>query len=423
MAFERTESTRVPKLRVSDKTKRANKFEHTKRVMDHYIGSATFLDEVINPTVRDVRLLYEAYNNRLPDSYFRYVLNPLNSNNSNYTNWPARMRPYSIIRPNIDLITGEFSRRPFLSFAIKVENADAVNQYQEDQYKEILASLEQQFINSLNQSGQNTGVPTQEVQPPDKIKKAYQSNWRDQRAEMGEAALNIIIDQYKLEELYRLLFDDWAIAGEAYTYKGIRGGRMVYERISPIDIDYDKSPDARYVEDGQWAVRRMYMVPAEITDNFYEELKEEELDLIEDQSGHLAFRSVGTGVAGTLRDDRDLRRAKVTVYHVTWKYMIKVGILNYINSITNEFEEIEVPETYKPDKELGETVEWFWVNEVWEGYRVGVGSRSLEDSQQDNSPTHAIYLGIKPVEGQRNTLNNLSDCKLPFNGKRFSDMH
>ena len=72
--------------------------------MDHYISACTFVDEIVNPTVRDVRIFYEAYNNRLPDSYFRYVVNPLNSSNADYTNWPARLRPYTIIRPNIDLL-------------------------------------------------------------------------------------------------------------------------------------------------------------------------------------------------------------------------------------------------------------------------------------------------------------------------------
>jgi hypothetical protein len=413
MAENLSKTTRVPKLRVSDTIKRANDFEHTKSVMNHYINAVTFLDEIINPTTRDVRLFYEAYNNRLPDSYFRYVTNPLNSSNSEYTNWPARLRPYSIIRPNVDLLEGEYERRPF-AFAVKVHNADAVNHIQEGIYKDILGALEQQFINSLNEQGQQTGLPSQPYEPPAKIKAAYASNYRDKRAEMGEAALNIIIDQQHLEEKFKRLFRDWLIAGECFTYKGVRGNQLTYERVSPLDLDYDKSPDCEYIEDGSWAVRRMYLTPAEVTDNFYEYLNEDELDLIEDQNGHLAFRAVGTGSQATLRDDRDLRRTKVVVFHVVWKYLTKVGILSYTNPITGELEEIEVPETFKADKEKGEEVTWYWVNEVWEGYRIGAGSGAADKS---------IYLGIQPVPGQRNTVNNLSECKLPYNGKRFSDTH
>lgn len=418
MAVDKTETSRVPKLRVSYHTKVANDFQHTKDVMDHLIGSATFLEEVINPSTRDIRVLYEAYNNRLPDEYFRYVLNPMNSPNTAYTNWPAKLRPYSIIRPNIDLIHGEFARRPFLAFSIKVHNADAVNTIQDSVFKQILASVEQQFINSLNEAGQETGMPSQEVELPAKIKARHLSNYRDERAVMGETALNIVIDAQHLSEKLLALFDDWTIAGEVYSYKGIRGGRMVYERVSPIDIDFDKSPDVKYIEDGQWAARRMYMTPSEVYDNFYKELTETQIDLIEDQSGGLSFQAIGT--AGTLRNEEDLRRSKIVVYHLVWKYLTKLGIMSYPNPSTGEMEEMEVPETYKPSE--GESVEWYWCSEVWEGYRIGIGSRSGK-STEDESGSDALYVGIKPIEGQRNTVNNMSQCKLPINGKRFSDTH
>jgi len=405
MAQVKSKTTRTPKLRVSDKIKYANEMEHTKSVMDHYISACTFVDEIVNPTVRDNRIFYDAYNNRLPDSYFRYVVNPLNSSNAEYTNWPARIRPYSIIRPNVDLLEGEYEKRPF-SFAVKVHNADQVNLQQEQQYQALLQVLQQQFINSLNQRGMDTGQPDQEVEPPENIKSKMSSNYRDQRAIVGEAALDIIIDELKLEELFKRMFRDWLIAGEVFSYKGIKGGRMVHERVSPLDIDYDKSPDTEYIEDGQWAVRRMYLTPADVSDLFYKELKEDEIDIIEDENGHVTLRAVGTGMQSTIRDDKDLRRSKLVVYHVVWKYMIKVGLLSYVNEF-GEVEQVEVPESYSPDKSAGESVEWYWVNEVWEGYRI----------------SSSIYVGIGIVPNQRNTINNLSVCKLPYNGKRFSDTH
>jgi len=405
MAQVKSKTTRVPKLRVSDSIKRANNFEHTKSVMDHYISACTFVDEIVNPTVRDVRIFYEAYNNRLPDSYFRYVVNPLNSSNADYTNWPARLRPYTIIRPNIDLLEGEYEKRPF-AFAVKVHNADAANHMQDAVYKEVLQTLQQQLINALNEKGVDTGQPSQPVETPEKVKQKTLSNYRDQRAIMGEAALDIIIDRQRLEEKFKRLFHDWMIAGECFTYKGLIGDKMIYEVVSPLDIDYDKSPDTEYIEDGQWATRRMYLTPADVFDRFYSELKEDEMDLIEDENGHLTLRAVGTGMQSAIRDDKDLRRSKVIVYHVVWKYLIKVGILTYPNEM-GEMEKMEVPEQYKVDKSKGESVEWYWVNQVWEGYRV----------------SNNLYFGIRPVPSQRNTVNNLSECKLPYNGKRFSDRH
>lgn len=408
--IHKTSTSLVPRLRVSEAKKRANDFEHTKAVMDYYIGSSSFIEDLNAPGgQRDIRLLYEAYNNRLPDSFFNYVTNPLNSSNADYTNWPARLRSYSIIRPNVDLLEGEYEKRPF-SFVVKVHNSDAVNFMMEEQYAAVLNVLQQQFINLMNSKG-DTGLPTQDVEPPEVLIGKFKSNYKDQRAVMGEAALNTIMDELSLEAKFKRLFNDWLIAGECYSYKGIRGNRMVFERVSALDIDGDKSPEEEDLENGQWATRRMFLTPADLYDMFYEELTEKQIDLIEDEQGNISFRSVGAGSWQTLRADEDLKRNKIVAYHVTWKYLIQMGILTFPNPQTGEPEQIQVPETYKPQE--GESVEWYWVNEVWEGYRLEVGS-TLADN---------IYLGIRPIPNQRSVINNLSTCKLPYNGRRFSDVH
>lgn len=400
-----------PSLRVPYSKKIAKDFEYTKSVIEYYIGSSFFLDEV-NGTgdVRDMRILYQAYNLQLPDSYFHYVTNPLNSSQQDYKNWPARLRPYSIIRPNVDLLEGEYEKRPF-NFAIKVNNPDAVNIAQDAEYQALLASLEQQFINTLNQQGAQTGQPTQEVEPPQKIRDKFVSNYRDERAMMGEAALNIIIDDLALEETFKRIFKDWLIAGEVYSYKGIRGKDIVYERVSPLDFDFDKSPDTEYVEDGQWTVRRMHMTMGDVVDNWYEELTTKDLIFIEEDTGNYSFKTAAVyanTAADNTRADEDLKRSKIEVFHVTWKYLTKIGIMSYANPMTGELETMEVPEGYEAG--LGEEIEWYWVNEVWEGYKIG---------NQDGGP----YVGIGPVEMQRNACNNYSKCKLPYNGKKFSDVH
>ena len=413
MANKTTEIQNVrPSLKVPYSTKVKNDFSHTKDLMNYYIGSSTFVDEEsvgLNKGSRDVRLFYLAYNLQLPESYFHQVTNPLNSTNPNYRNWPGRIRNYSIIRPNIDLLEGEYEKRPF-SFTIKVNNPDAVNIAQDKEYQALLSTLEQMFINEINQRGQDSGVPTQEVELPPKIKAKFQSTYRDERAIMGEAALNILMDDLALEELFKKLFKDWLIAGETYSYKGMRGKDLIIERVSPLDIDFDKAPDTDYVEDGQWVVRRFYMTVADVIDNWHDELKEKELIKLNENVGDYSFKTSGFANTGGIREEDDLKRSKIVVYHVCFKYQTKIGILSYPNPMTGEMEEIEVPDTFVPDTAAGESVEWFWYNEVWEGYKIGLGADD-------------IYVGIQPLEMQRNKINNHSKCKLPYNGKKFSDLH
>ena len=47
------------------------------------------------------------------------------------------------------------------------------------------------------------------------------------------------------------------------------------------------------------------------------------------------------------------------------------------------------------------------MSEVWEGYRI------------DGD----IYVGVQPIEAQRSQMNNISKCKLPYNGRAYSNRH
>src|SRR5690606_34691503 len=82
-----------------------------------------------------------------------------------------------------------------------------------------------------------------------------------------------------------------------------------------------------------------------------------------------------------------------------------VGFLKYPDPITGEMQYDIVDEDYKADKEAGEELELLAVEEAWHGWRYG----------DDN------YFGIEALPCQRNEMNNFSACKLPINGKKFSD--
>ena len=77
---------------------------------------------------------------------------------------------------------------------------------------------------------------------------------------------------------------------------------------------------------------------------------------------------------------------------------------------TNMIEELEVEDGFRMPRELkeqGAKLDWKWVNEVWEGTRV--------DGR--------FYININPISHQRLSLDNPSKCKLPINGRRYSDIN
>ena len=107
--------------------------------------------------------------------------------------------------------------------------------------------------------------------------------------------------------------------------------------------------------------------------------------------------------------EKDAFRSRlVEVIQVYWKSRKKVGFLKYEDPETGAMEEMEVEEGYKISPELAETnakIDWKWVNEVWEGTRI--------DGR--------FYINMNPCVNQRVSLDNPSTCKLPINGRKYSD--
>jgi len=419
-----------PSLKISKSRKEKKDFSHSKDVIDYFI-STTYFQDSTNKTVgsnyRDLYTLYDAYNNIFPDSLFEYVTNPLSSSKDEHKSWPARIRPYSILRPNLDLLLGEFEKRP-KNFVINVNNADAVNMAEEQIQKAVSQSLEQMFYNEVEQmQAQQQGVaPPQQEKPqlPKNIRNATLATYKDARAEQGEIMLNQLEDDLVVKELWSDMFKDYTIAGEVYSYKDVEFDEVIYERVSPLDIDYDKSPGNKYVERGSWVVRRKYMNPTDIVEKFWEELKGDDIDDLEASDQLLPYTSqyFNALFGNTYRVEEDLKRSKIPVYHVVWKYYKKVGFLTFTDEM-GQVQEIEVPEGYKADKEAGESVEWVWGIEWYEGWRADVAYTSTDTDEDHSGLNGGLYLGIGPTQVQRTKMNNMFRTAGPYNGFRFSDTH
>lgn len=415
-----------PLLRVTDAKKIADDFRHTKDVIDFFVGSTYFHDVYgqRNSNYRDLYVLYNVYNNIIPEEYFEYVTNPLNSTKKQHKSFPAKIRPYNIIRANCDLLFGEYDKRP-KNYTVWVSDQEALNNAEDKLYKVILNNLQQQFINQLNEmeAPETQGQPSQPVELPAKLKAKFLSNYKDERAIWGQVNLEEIDHEVLTNEQLARMFKDYVIAGECYSFKRVHKGRIIYERVSPMDLDYDKSPDIKYIEDASWVVRRKYVLPADIVSQFYDELTESKIDKLEEQDASLPFTVpyFNTLFGNTYRREEDLRRVKITQYHATWKYYKKVGMLEYPDPVTGQMQQMEVDENYKVDTAAGESVEWIWIPDWWEGYRID--APNISANPKENATTEILYLGIKRIEEQRNQDADFGYCKGLYNGFRFSDVH
>jgi hypothetical protein len=383
------------KLKRSKKTK-----QWGKECVEGFVSQSSFMQN----SKSDLLRFYEAYNGELAEKDYNYVTNPYNSQAGKKRNFPAKLRNYNIIKPVIDLLLGEKTQRPS-NYQVTVTNGDAVSRLEEEKQKRIVESLQQMFINELNEQGVETGVDSQEVDTPEQVAKYMETTYQDSRAIVGQQVLNYLRDYLDLPDKLQSAFFDWLVSGYVYSYKGVCMDDVEYEVVSPLDLDYSKSPGLEFIEDGDWVVRRELMSSNAVLDQFYDLLSDKEVSQVEsphrNRSGSFSIPFLQR-VEENFGDDERF----VEVMHVCWKSFKQVGVLTY----TDEFgvsQEIMVDDSYTVDKEAGEEIEKFWINEVWEGYRI------------DGD----IYLGMEPIEAQRNGMSNISKCKLPYNGRAYSNRH
>ena len=88
--------------------KKADDFAWFKKNANFYIDQSQFLlsTDSKDKKFKNKNVFYNAYNNDIDANEFDYITNPLNSKNELYKKFPARLRAYNIIRPNIDLLIG-----------------------------------------------------------------------------------------------------------------------------------------------------------------------------------------------------------------------------------------------------------------------------------------------------------------------------
>jgi len=348
--------------------------------------------------------LYEYYNGVIDEADYKYVLKPYGKSRSNF---PSQMRNYPIIKPIVDLLLGEKSKRP-LNFTVTVQNADAVSTKEQAKSDLIYQSFQKQFANELIKNGNFQGQE-QDPELPKNIADQFEASYVDNRAIKGQQALNYIMHSQEVHDKFQKAWFHFLVAGEVYTHRGVRNNEPFYEVLNPIDVDYDLDPDLDFVEDGDWALTRKYIHASSVIDSFYEYLSDQQITELEEPR-HMEADSYLLYADSSGKDPNAYRNRLIEVIQVYWKSRKRIGFLTFIDPETGAMEEKIVEDGFKLPNELRETgakLEWKWVNEVWEGTRI--------DGR--------MYIKIHPVVNQRNSLDNMSTCKLPINGIRYSNIN
>lgn len=358
----------------------------------------------------ELQTYYNLYNSIFDEKDFKSITNPFKVEDG----FPATPHDFNIIRPKVDLLIGEETKRP-LNFRVIRTSQEATSEMQEKEKQMILQYIEaaitakmspeeaQQFQEQL-QSG--------EIMPPEQIAKYMDKDYKDIVENTAYHSLTYLREKLDLDNEFIKGWKDGLISGREIYYVGVLNAEPYAERVNPICFSYDKSPDLDFIEDGSWCCRKMRMPITEVYDRYYDKLEEKDLDRLEEMIGSTPGRNLGDrspvdmGIQLRIYDNPIFEgsgKSLVNVWHCCWKSFKKIFYVTTTDDAGQPQINI-VDETYQPvGNEV--SIEPDWIIEVWEGYRAGSD----------------LYFGIQPIEYQHVSIDNPNSQKLPYCGAIYSN--
>lgn len=342
---------------------------------------------------------------------------------------PDKIQHYSIMNSKLNVLKGEELGRVF-DYRVIVTNPNAISEIEDNKKQALFQSL-QQIIqdNSLSEEQFN--------QELEKLNDYYTYEWQDFKEVIGNCVLNHYNREYNFPLLFNKGFSDAMTVGEEIYQCDIVGGEPVIERLNPMKVRIFKSGYSNRIEDADMIILEDYWSPGRIYDTYYDVLKSKDvkyletfpdhfsqgavdsMDNIDERYGFVNAHMISDVIAdstmffdpfGQYSDtvSNELlpfdMNGNVRVIRVYWKSRRKIKKIKFYDPQTGEEDFTFMPETYTPNEARGEEEQSFWVNEAWEGTKIG----------QD------IYVNIRPRVIQYNRLDNPSRCHFGIIGSIYN---
>lgn len=371
-----------------------------------------------------MKINYDLLNGKLHMNDLKLLLNPYDLDASYI---PDSIQHYSVINPKLEVLHGEESRRLF-DFRVIVTNPNAVSEIEEEKNNQVNAAL-QELVADTSQSEEEFN---QELQ---NLSDYFQYEYQDKREIRANFLLNHYIKELEINQLFSAGFKDAYTVGEEAYQCDIIGGEPTIRKIDPIKMRVIRSGASDKIEDADMIILEDYWSPGEIIDTYWDQLSKKDVEKIEH-----APENMGSTYADSM-DNVDPRygfvpnlsldwtggdsvinplslfdnsidttllpydmNGNVRVLRVYWKSRRKIKKVKSYDPETGEEQFNFYPETYYCKPELGEEEQVFWVNEAWEGTKIGSD----------------IYVNMRPRPIQYNRLSNPSRCHFGIIGSIYN---
>ena len=390
---------------------------------------------------------------------------------------------YPIIPNVVNVLCNEFSKRSSRIMFRAVDDTSYNEMLEEKRAMledVLIQQAQQKQMMKLMESGQDISdeemqqmMSAENLKSLPEIEEFFKKDYRSLIEEWASHQMSVDEERFKMQELEENAFRDMLITDREFWHFKMNEDDYEMELWNPLLTFYHKSPDVRYISQGNWVGKMDMMSASDVIDKFGWMMTQEQMEAIEaiypvrsagyavqgyqndgsyydatkshewnTQMPSLAYRqymSVYDGKFGTgdiiewiLSDSEDLqdfgKSHMLRVSTVYWKSQRKIG---HLTRITEEGEIIQdiVSEQYKiTDKPLyntslykqktkdnlifGEHVDWIWINEVWGGVKIGP-NRPAFWGMNNPGGINPIYLG----------LNGGKPGRVPFQFKGDSTLY
>ena len=392
-----------------------------------WADSKTFFNySLVRKSVIHKKINYDLLNGKLHMNDLQLVLNPENLQAGFI---PDRIQHYPIMNSKLNVLRGEESKRAF-DFKVVVTNPNAISEIEENKKKELLQRLQEMVSNTA----QSEDEFNQELE---KVNDYYTYEWQDMREIRANALLNHYVKELNIPFIFNQGFMDAMAVGEEIYQCDIVGGEPTLTKLNPLKVRIFKSGYSNRIEDADMIILEDYWSPGKVIDTYYEVLTKKDMEYIEKLPDHIGQASVdsmnniderfgfvnnnmvGEEITGNgfFFDPTNLFTDSVAnsllpydmagnlrVLRVYWKSRRRIKKVKSYNQETGEEEYNFYPETYIINKDAGEEEQIFYINEAWEGTKIGTD----------------IYVNMRPRPIQYNRLSNPSRCHFGIIGSVYN---
>lgn len=383
-----------------------------------------FYDNNIRKSLIKKKINFDLVNGYLNMQDMMLVLNP-DQIKASYI--PEAIQHYAVMNSKLNVLRGEEAKRRF-DFKVIVTNPNAVSQ--------IEANKRDEMFQALNQLVADGASSEEEFNAElEKLDYYFMYEWQDMREERA----NTLVNHYMKELAFNIKFNngfmDALTVGEEIYQCDIVGGEPTFEKINPLKIHYFRNGYSNKVEDADMIILIDFWSPGRIIDTFYDSLTPKDIEYIDtipqtefsDEMRNTDERDTFVNFSdilgepygdGVVTNDFVLfgqtgvnattnyfdNNGNIRVLRVYWKSKRKIKKVKSYNPETGEEEFNFYPEDYIINKAAGEEEKIFWINEAWEGTKIGKD----------------IYINMRPRIVQYNRLSNPSRCHFGIVGTVYN---